>query len=210
MRWCLICALSVWCVIADATPTRGAEDAAAALGAVDQQPQAETPPVVERQAGTPKPTPSPVERESREGHLANVRLEVTITDQRGTGQPTMKTVALVLADRANGRIRTTGEIRVAAAQTSGSVFPQGTQIRPVVLNIDAYPEIVRDGRVRARVTLEYKPTAAEATSDEQALTTISETFSVILSDGKPLVVSQSADPTTDRQVRVEVKATILK
>jgi hypothetical protein len=33
---------------------------------------------------------------------------------------------------------------------------------------------------------------------------------VILQNGKPLVVSQAADPTTDRKMTVEVKATILK
>jgi hypothetical protein len=79
-----------------------------------------------------------------------------------------------------------------------------------VLNVDAHPELVRDGRVRAHVTLEYRPTIAEAKTEEQVLTTISESFTVNLEDGKPLVVSQSADPNTDRRVRVEVKATILK
>jgi hypothetical protein len=42
------------------------------------------------------------------------------------------------------------------------------------------------------------------------LTDISESLTVILEDGKPLVVSQSADPGSDRKVRVEIKATILK
>ena len=32
----------------------------------------------------------------------------------------------------------------------------------------------------------------------------------MLEDGKPLVISQSADPATDRKVKVEVKATILR
>ena len=54
------------------------------------------------------------------------------------------------------------------------------------------------------------PLGSEATTEEQAMTAISETFAVILDDGKALVVSQSADPYTDRRVRVEVKATILK
>jgi hypothetical protein len=33
---------------------------------------------------------------------------------------------------------------------------------------------------------------------------------VILQNGKPLIISQSADPVSDRKVVVEVKATILK
>jgi hypothetical protein len=32
----------------------------------------------------------------------------------------------------------------------------------------------------------------------------------LLDDGKPLVVSQSADPSSDRKVRVELKATIVR
>ena len=112
--------------------------------------------------------------------------------------PTTKTVSLTLADRANGRNRTIGDIRT----------PQG--YRPITLNVDAHPEFTRDGRVRAQITLEYRPAVGEATTEEQAMTAISETFAVILDDGKPLVVSQSADPYTDRRVRVEVKATILK
>ena len=157
---------------------------------------------------TPKTSPVPMaEPWGRGGQLANVRLEVTISDQRASGPPTTKTVALVLADRANGRIRTTGEVRVPR-QAGGASVAFDTRI--VVLNVDAQPEFTRDGRVRAHVTLEYKPVAGEAVNEEQALTTISESFAVILEDGKPLVVSQSADPTTDRRVRVEVKATILK
>jgi hypothetical protein len=33
---------------------------------------------------------------------------------------------------------------------------------------------------------------------------------VILDDGKPMIVAQSADPVSDRQVTVEVRAAILK
>jgi hypothetical protein len=33
---------------------------------------------------------------------------------------------------------------------------------------------------------------------------------LVLENGKPLVAAQSADPVGDRQVTVEVKATILK
>jgi hypothetical protein len=35
-------------------------------------------------------------------------------------------------------------------------------------------------------------------------------MSVLLTNGKPLQISQAADPITDRKVLVEVKATILK
>ena len=41
-------------------------------------------------------------------------------------------------------------------------------------------------------------------------TGIQENLIVNLDDGRPLVVAQSADPISDRQVTVEVRATILK
>jgi hypothetical protein len=41
-------------------------------------------------------------------------------------------------------------------------------------------------------------------------TDIQEQMNVLLTDGKPLVVSQSADPRGDRKVTVDVTATILK
>jgi len=131
--------------------------------------------------------------------LMNIRLELTITDTRGTAAPTSKTVTMVLADRASGRIRTTGEVRMADRSRL-----------PITLNVDAQPEITRDNRVKVSLTLEYKPQASESETEERATTSIGESMTVILDDGKPLVVSQSADPHTDRKVKIEMKATFLK
>ncbi len=133
------------------------------------------------------------------GQLMNIKLELTITDSRGTAASTSKTVTMVLSDRANGRIRTQGEVRTA----------DGRRL-PITLNVDAQPEITRDNRAKVYVTLEYKPQAGEGDTDDRGTTGISESMTVILDDGKPLVVSQSADPHSDRKVRIEMKATFLK
>jgi hypothetical protein len=133
------------------------------------------------------------------GQLMNIKLEFTFTDSRGSATPTSKTVTMVLSDRANGRIRTQGEVRQ----------PDGRRL-PITLNVDAQPEITRDNRVKVNVTLEYKPQAAEGESEERATTSIGESMTVILEDGKPLLVSQSADPHSDRKVKIEMKATFLK
>ena len=157
----------------------------------------------------PAQTPSPAKTETVQSEqapaptrgaaqLANVRLELTISDERGAAAPITKTVTMVMADRGQGRIRTSGDIRT----------PQG--YRPIQLNVDAIPEFTRDGRVRVQFTLEYRPSVGEGTSEDTAQTNISETMNVILQDGKPLIVSQSADPYTDRRVKVELKATILR
>ena len=219
MRRFLLCVVGV---VALTTPGVASREEGAGRAAVFQPPKPTQQPSPKPKPGTPAEETQQVtlapEPNRRSGQLANVKLDVTIADQRGTGQPTTKTVSLVLADRANGRIRTTGEIPVPITLPGPSPTTQ-YQMRSIVLNVDAYPELTRDGRVRAYVTLEYRPATTESgprgtpndgAGGEQLPPTISESFTVVLDDGKPLVVSQSADPNTDRRVRVEVKATILK
>jgi hypothetical protein len=164
----------------------------------------------------PKPAESksvePV-RPPSEGEAVNARIELTITDARGEGAPITKTVTLMTADRAWGRIRTQGEARTA----NGQRFP-------VILNVDARPTLVSSNgtwnRARVELTIEYRPadrpinTVAPITTtrrDTESVTpNINESLTVILEDGKPLLISQSADPVTDRKVKVEARITILK
>ena len=119
--------------------------------------------------------------------LANIRLELTIVDQRGDASGTPKTIMMLIEDRQNGRIRT------ARGNTN--------------LNLDGRPEILREGRIRVTLSLEYAP---QDGPDRPAPAPISESITALLEDGKPLVVSQSADSSGDRKVRLEVKATIVK
>ena len=128
----------------------------------------------------------------------NVRLELTITDQRGSAPATPKTVTMLVADRYLGRIRTSGQVRV------------GTSYEPIVLNVDAQPELLRDGRIRVQVTLEYRAQTAEGTQEENQPNSLTESFSVILDDGKQMLVTQSADPRSDRRVKIELKAAQVK
>jgi hypothetical protein len=54
-------------------------------------------------------------------------------------------------------------------------------------------------------------TPAEAGDQLSIISTdVNEMIAVVLDDGKPMMVTQSADPVTDRKVTVEVKATILE
>lgn len=135
----------------------------------------------------PRPEPS-----------ANIRVELTITDQRGTSTPLTKTITMTMMDTANSRIRTGGDVRT----------PLG--FRPVTLNVDASPRLHRDGKIRLDMTIEYRPTAAESDTEQSTTPTINEFISVLLEDGKSTVLSQSADPATDRRVKVEAKATIIR
>lgn len=178
--------------------------------ALAQQP----PPRPEAQMPTPAPLaqakPQPVvQREPAQ--LANIRIELTITDQTGPGEPSKKVVTMHVADQRTGSIRTRGWV----------MTPQGR--RDVEINVDASPHILKDGTVRVDLGLEYQPIgaagppplrAAEAVSPpqlpESAQTTLNERISTILESGKPLVISQAADPASDRRISVEARATIIR
>ena len=119
--------------------------------------------------------------------LANIRIELTIVDQRSDAAGSPKTVTMLIEDRQSGRIRT----------GRGNMS----------LNVDGRPEILREGRIRVNLSLEYAP---QDGSDRAVPAPIQESVTALLEDGKALVVSQSADPSGDRKVRLEVKATIVK
>ena len=118
---------------------------------------------------------------------ANIRIDLTITDQRTDGLGTPKSMTLVLEDRQSGRLRT----------------GRGN----AMLNLDVRPEIVREGRVRLLVSLEFAPQDAP---DRPPQPPLSASLTALVDDGKSLVMTQSADPTSDRKVRIEVKATIAR
>lgn len=144
--------------------------------------------------------------------MLNVRVEVTITEQRGKTPPTRKQLSMIAADGFRNSIR-----------SSETFFPP----LDVPLNVDATPTILtgsrgeNTGKIRLVLNLEYDLPGATggsepkktASGDFERVTmksAVRENLIVIIDDGKPLVIAQSADPVSDRQVTVEVKATILK
>jgi hypothetical protein len=110
----------------------------------------------------------------------NVRVELTLTED-GEGAAAPKTVSMLVTNRELGRIR---------SGVSGAS-----------LNVDARPMILDDGRVRVMLTIEYAP---------GNLSPMSQSMTTVLTSGKPLVVSQSADPKSTRRVQAELTATIVK
>lgn len=175
--------------------TRTAAILATALLLTVGVPAQETKPDPQPPAAQP---PAPA-RQEIPGQPTNIKLELTITDQTGPGEPGKRTVSMILADRQNGSIR-----------SSGSVVLAGNRIN-VSLNVDARPIIISDNRIRLELTLEYapKPGTENATSGE-GRAHLSERLGLIVDPGKPMVVSQASDPTSDRRISVELTATILK
>jgi hypothetical protein len=168
---------------------------------VDAPAAVQTPPAAPAAAGQAAPN-QPVAKTPQQ--LVNIRLELTIsvTDQRGSAAAP-RVVTMYLVDRDPGRLRTGAGVMSAPRSPAEAV----TSPKPL-LNVDATPEILTNGRMRVRLNLEYRPAASE--TDKMEPIHISEVVSAILEDGKPLVVSQTTDPASDRVVKVELKATIVK
>ncbi|HYM24200.1 MAG TPA: hypothetical protein VEU08_13370, partial [Vicinamibacterales bacterium] len=132
----------------------------------------------------------------------NVKIEFTLTDQRSGGTTSKRTVSAIVADGYSGQIRSNSEV----AGIGGGV----------TLNIDTNPEMLPDGKIRLYIGLQYDwpaPIENPSTSTPRGTvlkTVMHDNVSLILENGKPMVAAQSADPVIDRQVTVEVKATVLK
>jgi hypothetical protein len=179
----------------------------AAAGRLEQQPPANPAPMPRTPSPSTPPAPPAGERpaaprERRESQPINIKVEVTITDQRGGAPALKKTVTVVTGDGLGGFIRST-----ALYKNLGSV----------PLNVDTQPAILSDGKIRLSVNLQYDLPSTSAADEADrgiagalAKTQIHENLSLILESGKPIVAAQSADPVGDRQVTIEVKATILR
>jgi hypothetical protein len=170
-------------------------------------PAAPTSPVAPAPAPTPVPPPPPPAPPAppRGGQPINVKVELTITEQGGGAPPVKKVVTAVIGDGFNGYVRANGLSNAAPNSFD----------RTVPLNFDAYPVILASGKIRLTCTIQYLAGSAaaasrDASSTQPWRTDIRENIVLILENGKPLMISQAADPISDRQVIVEVMATILR
>jgi hypothetical protein len=131
--------------------------------------------------GQTQPAPAPARAPEPAAQLVNIKVELTIVDQTGAAESAKKSVSLIVADRQTGFIRSTVQPK------------EGGQVQ---LNVDARPQILPNGNIRLGLSLQYP--------------TLNQSINMILDPGKPLVISQAADPTSDRKISVEVRATLLK
>ena len=113
----------------------------------------------------------------------NIKIELTITDAASATAQVRKVLVLQIADGRSGQVRSQSE--------------QG------LINVDARPQVRPDGKtILLQLTVEYRPGVSSSL--------FSESSSAMLVDGKPLVLSQTVDPSGERKVSVEVVATIQK
>lgn len=164
------------------------------------------------QETTPKPSPTTKAPPATEqaatapGQPANVKLDLTITDDMTPDRPAKRTVTMIVADGQRGSIRSIGN------QVQARLF------------VDANPQILSNGNVRVSLGLEYNPrqTPTEKIPQVQQVpvfpgesaptggSSLNQQITVILQPEKPLVISQASDPVSDRKITVEVRASVLK
>jgi hypothetical protein len=147
----------------------------------------------------PEKPPQPAAPARDDAKRTNVKLDLTITDQSAPGEAAKRTVSMILADRQGGSIR-----------SAGSVIASGTRIN-VTLNVDARPQILDDNRILLDLTLEYAPKPiSENANTGEGRSHLTERLALIVDPGKPMVISNASDPTSDRRITVELMATMLK
>ena len=130
----------------------------------------------------------------------NIKLDLVLTDNY-TGTPVKKTVTMIMSSGRSGLIRTTNQV--------GGY--------DVELNVDAQAETRNNPgsgpiQIYTRITVQYMPAPTPETSSRgpSKPSGLHQSISFELVDVKPMLVSQSADPVTDRKVTLEVTATVLK
>ena len=169
-------------------------------------------------AQPPKPAPAPRAEQPAQprppeppAQPVNVKIEFTITDQAGPGQPSKKVITMITGDRQNNSIRSSASVRVAT-NTGPEGAPTTYAYRDVRINVDARPVLLKDDKLSLSFGLEYLPKASSTGGEalEPGMSWLNERLSLILESGKPVIVSQAADPASDRRITVEVIATILK
>jgi|SRR5579862_1413613 len=168
------------------------------------------PPATSSQPVPPAPPPPPpapgagrATAPRRDGQPININVEATITDQQGNAAPVKKTLSVVVADSQSGSVRTNS----AYSSNAGNV----------PLNMDVEATTIADGKIKVSLRLQYDlPSPASlgrpgGGEERQPMkTSIVESLNVVLENGKSIVAAQSADPVSDRQVVLEVKATVLR
>ena len=154
----------------------------------------------------PPPPPPPVAGGTipsprRNAQPVNVKIEFTLTDQRAGGPPVKRTLSVIVADQHTGQIRSQSDV-IGISQN-------------VPLNVDTTPELLGDGKIRVGFNLQYDWAVPLDGTERPSRGTVTKTamhdsVSLILESGKSMIAAQSADPIGDRQVTVEVKATVLR
>ncbi len=209
-----------------------------AAGLVAAQGQG-TPPPASQASTQSRPTPPPTkviepaqeprpERPSARMSFendANVRIDVTITYQVGTGAPVKRSASFTAAEGdSTASLRVGNQVPVASTTTyipkgegTATAPPVPTtsyNYRSVGINIDARRIQVSGNKAKLTLNVEFSAVddkAADAAKPPN-FPSFSQSFALILESGKPVVIAQTSDfvDNVERKQSIEVKATILR
>lgn len=218
-------------VVAPAPPPSAALAPTVPVPQPPAPPQAAAPQAAPPTPQAPRaPTAPRVLQPSMEFSGTNVRVDVTLTDQGSDSAPMKKSISLTIAEHSRGSVRSGVTIPVPSTtftpgQGEGPAKSQPVtsfQYRDVGLSLDVQDVSVQGSLIRLRVAVEYNP-VDEKTASQEGLTPaptsappsfarFSQSLTLTLEDGKPLMVAQSSDPVPgrNRTASLEVKATIVK
>ncbi len=189
---------------------------------LQQQPQQQ-----QQQQPQQEPQPSPRAQRPEAAPVVNVRVDVTLTDQTGAGQPFTKNVGVDVAAtntpmgsaaRSRSAVQVPVRTTTVAGDNSGAASPVvAYSYRNMSLNLDVSNVTVEGNRVQLHLAVEYSP-VDERTAEARDIETLAsfasfqQAMTLVLDNGKPLVVAESSDPvaTRNRKVRLEARATILQ
>jgi len=143
------------------------------------------------------------------GLPTNIRIDVSITDQTGNSPAARKVVTMIASDRQSANVRSSASVPVKTGPEPIGIV----NYRNVTINVDVRPAIVMKdpNKISVSFGLEYMPKTLNTKEEmEPGMTSWSERLTLTLESGKPMIISQAADPTSDRKITVEITATILK
>ena len=133
----------------------------------------------------------------------NLRFEISIADEGGGGPATKKTVAVIARPnnqtasvRSNGTLNAAHPLSVAARATSIGIG----------LSVDVRG-LYDNGKIPARVTVDYQPYWPEAKSLPSS---VRAQVDLVFDEGRRTLISQAADPLSDRRTTIEVTVTTVK
>jgi hypothetical protein len=225
--------LAVACALAlqtSVTPAAAQESPQTVKAAIPPQGRPATaPPATARpEAAEARPDLAPAPKPGWNAEAANVRLDVTISYQVGTGAPIRRTAVLTVADQGSGSLRAGNQVAVpsttftppAPAKGDGAVPPAPSapvtsfNYRSVGMNVDARRVFIQGNKARMDLSIEFSAIDEKPDTGGRppSFPTFSQNLSLILENGKPLIVAQSSDYVdgVERKQSVEVRATVLR
>jgi len=170
-------------------------------------------------------------RESIESDPVNVRIEVTISYQAGSVAAIKRSAILTVANGTGlsgtrASLRAGSNVPVPTTTFTPIGTPEGKEPTPakpmtsfsyrsVGLNVDVrHAAVLAKNTVRTQLDVEFSTVDDRTSSATGApsFPAFSQSMSLYLESGKPLVVAQSSDfvDNVERKQTVEVKATILR